>query len=114
MSIEALGSFEEDNWHQAILAAHIGILHHLTFKIGGSVGLTKDTPDFSPAHRICLPILDPDDFRAITFTPRQRATHLADRVWRDRTHPQWQSVSLFTVEAQPSATSIAGLQRYPT
>ncbi len=47
MSIEALGSFEEDNWHQAILAAHIGILHHLTFKIGGSVGLTKDTPDFS-------------------------------------------------------------------
>ncbi|MCB1208567.1 MAG: hypothetical protein KDK97_04525 [Verrucomicrobiales bacterium] len=47
MSVEALGSFDDDNWHEAVLAAHFGLTHHLLVKFGASVGLTKDTPDFS-------------------------------------------------------------------
>ena len=47
ISIEALGSFDDDNWHEAVLAAHVGLTHHLLVKFGASAGLTKETPDFS-------------------------------------------------------------------
>lgn len=47
MSLEALGSFDEDNWHEAVLGVHRAVSHHLTVKLGASVGLTPETPDFA-------------------------------------------------------------------
>ena len=47
MSVEALGNFNQENWHQAVVAVHYAPVHWGLIKLGTAFGLTSETPDFS-------------------------------------------------------------------
>ncbi len=47
VSVEALGSFNRENWHQAVIAAHYAPTHWGLIKLGAAFGLTDETPDLS-------------------------------------------------------------------
>jgi hypothetical protein len=46
-SVEALGNFNQENWHQAVVAAHYAPVHWGLIKLGAGFGLTNETPDLS-------------------------------------------------------------------
>ncbi len=47
VSLEALGNFNQDDWHQAVFAAHYAPVHWGLIKVGAAFGLTSETPDLS-------------------------------------------------------------------
>ncbi len=47
VSVEALGNFNREDWHQAVIAAHYAPTHWGLIKLGAAFGLTSDTPDVS-------------------------------------------------------------------
>jgi len=47
VSLEALGNFNQENFHQGVVAAHYAPVHWGLVKLGVGVGLTRDTPDLS-------------------------------------------------------------------
>ncbi len=47
VSAEALGNFNQDNWHQAVLALNYAPVHWGLIKLGAAFGLTRDTPDLT-------------------------------------------------------------------
>lgn len=47
VSVEALGNFNQEDWHQAVVAAHYAPTHWGLIKLGAAFGLTSDTPDLS-------------------------------------------------------------------
>lgn len=47
VSVEALGNFNRENWHQAVVAAHYAPVHWGLIKLGAAFGLTAETPDLS-------------------------------------------------------------------
>lgn len=46
-SLEAVGDFDGRGSHEALVAAHYSLTHHLTLKLGVGVGLTESSPDAS-------------------------------------------------------------------
>lgn len=46
-SVEALGDFNQGNWHQAVIALNYAPFHWGLLKLGTAFGLTRDTPDLS-------------------------------------------------------------------
>ncbi len=47
VSVEALGNFNRENWHQAVTAVHYAPVHWGLIKLGAAFGLTAETPDLS-------------------------------------------------------------------
>lgn len=46
-SIEALGNFNDTDWHQGVVAVHYAPVHWGLIKLGAGFGLTRETPDLS-------------------------------------------------------------------
>lgn len=47
VSLEALGNFNQEDFHQGVVAAHYAPVHWGLIKVGAGIGLTKETPDLS-------------------------------------------------------------------
>lgn len=47
MSLEALGNLNQEDFHQAVIAAHYAPVHWGLIKLGAAFGLTDETPDLS-------------------------------------------------------------------
>ena len=47
LSLEAIGDFDVEMQHQVLLAGHFSPAHWATIRVGGAVGLTEASPDFT-------------------------------------------------------------------